>query len=259
MKGSGAISWILVLAWAGPAAALTEYRVQVQTSVGSGTGVDIEQQVGGLNDTQVSNVQTNLSGTAVAEAFSSLSTTGYVPTLRVRSTNTGTRAQAVAWGVQGYTNETGAPFSSTLILDLTASITGPNDLDARIFMFQEESFSFSFDPGTMLFECDCTLWPGFDYTDFQLLYGTANPSIDETRTFDFTLQPGESFYIWAQLLATSNSAGVVDAFSTLTASFSDTSGLTPAATAVPEAGRLGLVALALVAAALGRRGPGGRR
>ena len=252
-----AIAIPLLLAAGRPAEALTEYRVQVQTSIGSGTGVEIVQAAGALNETEVSLFQTNLGGSATSEAFSSLSTTGYVPTLRVRPTNAGTRAQAVAWGVQGYTNTSGADFSTTLSMNLTADVTGGNDLEARIYLFVEEDFEFSFDPGTMLFECSCSLFPGFDFRDFELLYGNLTGAVDETRSFDLTLAPGESFYVWARLLGTADAPGQVDAWSTLTASFSDTSGLTPAATAVPEPALAALLASGLLLALrAGRPGDG---
>jgi hypothetical protein len=118
--------------------------------------------------------------------------------------------------------------------------TGGNDIEARMYLFQDENFQYRSDPGTILFESSSQLFPGFESfannagpTGFDVLLGNVTGPVDETRQFDFTVDPGDSFYVWARLLATADNPGEVDAFSTLTASFTNTQGLQPAAV-VPE-------------------------
>lgn len=258
----------LLLMLSTPASALSEWRTQVQVSVGSGTGTQFAFD-GGLNAPSASQSLSSLTGSGVGEATASLSPDGYIPTLRVRATNTGTRAQAVAWGVQGYTNTTGAPLSTSLIMHLTATITGSNDLTASVYLFQDESFEFAILPGTILFESSSQLWPGFDDfannlgpTGFDVQVNNTAGPVDETRQFDFTVDPGDSFYVWTWMVGTADVAGQVDAFHTLTASFTNTAGLTPAAVPAPAIPWLlgwGAAALALSArrptARSGRTGP----
>jgi hypothetical protein len=157
--------------------------------------------------------------------------------LRARAVANPTRAQAVAWAVQGYTNTSAAPLTTTLLLSLTADVTGGNDLEARMYLFQDEGFEYAFDPGTILFETSSQLWPGFEPLannagpdGFDVLFGNISGAVDESRSFEFTVDAGDSFYIWARLVATADNPGEVDASGTLTASFTNTAGLQPAAT-----------------------------
>jgi hypothetical protein len=220
-----------------PASALSEWRSQVQVSVGSGVGTQFAFD-GGLNAPSASQTLSNGSGTGTAS--SSLSPDGYIPTLRVRATDAGTRAQAVAWGVQGYTNTSGEVLFTSLIMNLTANITGSNDLSASVYLFEDENFEFAILPGTILFESSSQLWPGFETfannlgpTGFDIqIKDTAGP-VDEVRQFDFSVDPGDSFYVWTWMLGTADVTGEVDAFNTLTASFTNTAGLTPAAVPAP--------------------------
>jgi hypothetical protein len=216
-------------------AALTEWRTEVQVTNGSGNSTQFAFD-GGLNVPSSYQSLTTGSVSAFAEASSSLSATGFVPTLRARAVSSPTRAQAVAWGVQGYTNGLATPLSTTLLLNLTANVTGANDLEARIYLFEDENFEFSRDPGTILSESNSQLWPGFEDfannagpTGFDVLFGNISGPVNETRSFDFTVDPGDSFYVWGRLVATADNPGEVDAFSTLTASFTNTEGLQPAA------------------------------
>ena len=238
-------AWALLGLGAPSAHALTEWRTQVQVSVGSGTGTQFAFD-GGLNEASAFQTLSTPSGSGMSQASASLNQNGYVPTLRVLAVDDGTRAQAVAWGVQGYTNVSGAPLSTTLVLHLTADIAGSNDLEARVYLFQEEDFEFAFDPGTIRFETTSQLWPGFDAyannagpTGFDVLFGNSPGHKDETRTFDFTVDPGDSFYVWARLVGTADQLGEVDAYSTLTASLTNIVGLAPAS--VPEPGAAGLL------------------
>jgi len=234
-----------------PAQALTEWRAQVQVTVGSGTSTQFAFD-GGFNQLSAFQTLSTSSGSGMSQASASLDEGGYVPTLRVLAVDEGTRAQAVAWGVQGYTNVSGAVLSTSLVLHLTADIVGINDLEARVYLFQDEDFEFSIDSGTILFESTSQLWPGFEsYANnagpdgFDVLLGNAPGPVDETRSFDFTVDPDDSFYVWARLVGTADQLGQVDAFGTLTASLTNTEGLSPSS--VPEPGSAALLSAGLAA------------
>lgn len=229
-------------------AALSNYHSEVQVSNG-GDGIPLVFAFdGGVGVTSAEARLSTSSLSATSMASSQLSASGYVPTLRAFADNSGTRAQAVAWGVQGYTNDSGAELTTTLFLNLSADISGSNDVRASIYLFEEENFEFYKDSGTILFESSSQLWPGFESfannlgpTGFDVSFKDYDGLVAEQRSFDFTVAPGDSFYVWSQLTTTANSVGTADAYSTLTASFSNTEGLTPAAVNIPEPGIGGLI------------------
>jgi hypothetical protein len=222
-----------------------------------GNGLPLQFEFdGGLNEDSSST--TLVTSGAAPQASASLDASGYIPTLRAKAVASPTRSQAVAWGVQGYTNTSATPLSTSLLLNLTADVTGSNYLEARVYLFQDENFEFSIDSGTILFESSSQLWPGFeDFANnagpegFDVLLGNVNGPVNENRAFDFTVDPGDSFYVWARLLATANNPGVVDAFSTLTASLTNTNGLVPAS--VPEPSTAWLLMLGAAGLFLVRR------
>jgi hypothetical protein len=213
----------------------TEWRTEVQGSVRTGGSTQI-RQAGGLNESPTSLTFSLPGGSAVASASSALASEGFVPTLRAVATNNGSSAQAVAWGVQGFTNISSAPVATELVLDLTATLSGGNDLQAHIYLFEEENFEFYGDSGTMLFESNSVLWPGFEpFTNnsgpegFDISFKFFDGVVDEQRRFPFTVDPGDSFYVWANLIATADRSGQSNAGSTLTASFTNVVGLQPVA------------------------------
>ena len=213
--------------------------------MGQDTGLQFEFD-GGLNEP--SSFVTLVTSGASPQASSSLDADGYIPTLRVKADASPTRSQAVAWGVQGYTNASGGPLDTGLVLNLSADISGSNNLSARVYLFEDDNFQYSFDSGTILFESTSQLWPGFESfannagpEGFDVLISNHDGPVTETRQFDFTVPAGDSFYVWAQLIGTANNAGVVDAFSTLTASLTNTNGIVPAA--IPEPSTLLLLAM----------------
>ncbi len=220
------------LAGAGPALGQSLWRTQVQVSTGSGAGGNLQfANDGGLN-VATSFATLTSAQNSTGEATAALDAAGYIPTLGVHAIAGSDRAQAVAWGVQQYRNGTGAPIDTALVLQLDATIVGSNDLEARVYLFQETGFEFSTDPGTMLFESTAQLWPGFETyannlgpSGFDIdINGTPGP-VSETRQFDFTVPAGESFYVWAFVVATASGSGEVDASSTLTASLTNTTGI----------------------------------
>jgi len=243
-----------------PGLAQGEWRTQVQVTVGSGVGTQFAFD-GGLNDPSSTQTISAAFDAATSTASSALNSNGFIPTLRARATSVSMHAQAVAWGVQSYVNASGSPLDTTLVLQFDASITGNNDVQARVYLFEIDNFEYSQDPGTILFESTSQLWPGFETfannlgpTGFDVVINNTAGPVSETRQFDFTVPPGVGFYIWARLVATADVPGEVDAFSTLTASLTETAGLVTGSAPpapVPALGPAAVITLIILLAILG--------
>jgi hypothetical protein len=248
---------LIVLALGGVTTSLAQpaltYAAEVQVSTGGNGPVNLQFAFdGGEGATSAFQEMDRNGGDALSRASVTLEQGGYVPTLRAQATANPTHAQAVAWGVQSYRNTSASPLPVTLSLDLSANITGSNDIEARVYLFQESGFEFYKDSGTMLFESSSQLWEGFEsYANnlgpdgFDIDINNYTGAVNEQRQFEFTVDPGEAFYVWARLVTTADNPGESDAFSTLTASLSNIQGLTP--TVVPEPGTLFLMLLGGVA------------
>jgi len=152
---------------------------------------------------------------------------------------------ASAEAVQAYTYTGAAAQTFTLVVTLDASLSGQdNGVFASVAAYAEDYLSGTVNdgPGTLL----------SNPLSFSLsLTGSS------TKSFSFTLDPGESVYLEASLLATARSTrgpSVADAFNTMTMNFTDTTGLA-VATPVPEAASLPMLCagLALMAGLAWRR------
>jgi hypothetical protein len=237
----------LVLANVAPANGQALFGLtEAYLSTGTGLGTDFAS-AGGAGETSTT-LTLPRGDSALAEASSSLNSNGYIPTLRTRATASPTRANAVAVGVQGYRNNSGAIINTTLSLDLSATITGGNDIGASVYLFKTAGFEYYADSGTILFESSSELWDGVEPfannlgpEGFDIDIKNFSGTVDEQRTFDFSIAPGESFYVWARLETEADNPGVADAYSTLTATLSNTEGLAPALVPEPDVALLFLI------------------
>ena len=242
-----------------PGLAQGEWRTEVQVSVRCTTDCEFGFD-GGLNDPSSSQTITPSVGIATATASAALNSNGLIPTLRARATSVSERAQAVAWSVQSYVNTSATPLDTALVLQLDASMTGLNHVWANVYLLEIDNFEYSQGPGTLLFETTSQLWPGFDAfrnsgpTGFEVFINHMPGPVSETRQFNFTVPPGVGFYVWARLVATADVPGDVDAFSTLTASLTETAGLVTGSAPpapVPALGPAAVIALIVLLAILG--------
>jgi hypothetical protein len=163
---------------------------------------------------------------------SSNSTAGYLTT-------------ATADAVQAFTYTGAVPQTFTLVVTVDATLAGQdNRVIGGVAAYAEDFLTGTVPdgPGTLL-----TNPVSFSLT----LSGSS------TKSFSFTLDPGESVYLDAFLSATARSTrgpSVADVFNTMTMQFTDTTGLI-VARAIPEAGSLPLLVsgLVLVAGLMQRR------
>jgi hypothetical protein len=169
--------------------------------------------------------------------------------------NGNSRAGASATGLNSYDYD--GPGSTTISLDFVfdgiASAPVLNDATAvaSVVIMKGADFPFSTDYGTLVFE-EIDLNPAVDLVGNQQLFLTVNggqQTLDGSVSID--LEPGDRIGIWAQVRTSGTRGGSADALNTLTSTFSDPTGLTPAI--VPSPSSAMLMSLALLALGLQRR------
>lgn len=187
-----------------------------------------------VSDSSFSDSRGNAAGSAMLNAGSGIS----VPNLRAEAFVTGSGTSSAfgrASGVEGYTYSGAEARTFNLDIMLTGSVFDPTPADgdtsinASVYIFTAPGFQFGFDYATLVFELGVTELAGS-----QLSLGNGETALADSLSF--TLQPGQSFYLQAALGADAErDLSIADAFSTLSASFEDATGLVAASgTVVPE-------------------------
>jgi len=231
-------------AWAVP---LTEWGTTAQVSTANCpsfcTNVAFGPASGGALQSSAATSISDTKGSAAAAAALDPASGIQTPLLRAEAFSGGGLGSAfgTAFGVEGYTNTSGTPRSYTLNILLDGLVgdlgTGNGKLTADLIAWQVTNFFFSSDRATLLFEAGATI---LDET--QLLIDLS-ATTSASGSISFTLAPGESVYVWALLEADARrDLSSADAFSTLTTSFSDPTGLVAAS--LPEPNALALLGCA---------------
>jgi len=197
---------------------------------------------------------------ATANAYSSLSGSTYLPTLKVDSSaDAGVAGYSTAFGVQGYTY---SGSTTTIYLDVSlhgsvednaGSAYKSNNLSASVAVLMGNSLDWYPSYGTLVYEVSTLPVVG------EVNVGiTSGIDVTATDVIELILEDGDEFFVVAQMSAYSNN-GYVDAWNTLMMGFNDEfgnaadAGLTAAsvsAVPVPAAvwlfgsGLLGLVGIA---------------
>lgn len=155
---------------------------------------------------------------------------------------------AGAFGVQGYTYTGTQSTTYTINANLTGSVTNnASGIYAEIYAFEGPSFTFY--PYSNILISELGAIPMGN-----TVLGTGNIGTGlMSDSFTITLNPGDTFYLWASLFAQSAGQGTADAANTLSLYFTDSTNLTPASVAavpLPAAfwlfcsGVLGLIGVA---------------
>ena len=251
----------------GAPSGLTEWGTEAFTSVADCpsfcTNFNFGPGQSNPEQTSASDSVSEFRGSADAEA--NLAGGLAIPVLKARgNANPSMKgALATAFGSQGYTYN-GANTTLTLDVTLTGSLVDPDatpraGIRATVAIFQTTNYFFLSDIGTLILEGGAIPVQqvnalGDAILDLQLL---DTGSINETQSLIFDASDGDQFYIWALLdaeaVSSSTAAGSADAFNTLTMSFADPTGLTPASNAVPAPATSSLLLCGLLAWAVGGR------
>lgn len=190
------------------------------------------------------------------QASADLSGPTYLPILAAEGfSGPDSRVDSGAVGMLGYTYAGATSTTISLDIVLEGEVGGTTDEfdawvnsnvavilgDVDYYTTHYPTFIFEVVPGT----------PGLEEL------GTSNLSLDLNAgqqtlmgSISFTLDPGDEFFVWAGLEAGGIRDGYGDAFSTLTMSFSDDTGITPSIIPVPAAvwlfgsGLIGLIGFA---------------
>jgi len=191
------------------------------------------------------------------QAAAQLQGSGIMPVLKaesyVASSDETWGTWTTAFAIEGYTYSGTGAQTFNLSASLTGDINNPyagdplngTALRADIYIFNAENFVWCTDPGTLLYEYGATTKA--DPIEFSA-DETGHVSLTDSRSF--SVEPGETFYLWAMLEAKAQWApSYADAFSTLDLQFDSTEGLTPASVPVPGSvillgsGLIGLIGL----------------
>ncbi len=239
-----AVALLLILGLGSSASAvpLTEWGTTATTSTADCpsfcTNFTFGTSTGGFQQTTAGSTVSTVRGNAAAEASLDPSAGLAVPLLKAEAYSASAglgSAFATAYAAEGYTYLGGGTGNFTLDITLSGSVSDPTPADgdtsitATVYVFQEENFFFGFDIATLIFEAGAT---EIDSTTLSIsgneTGGVRNGSVS------FSLAPGESVYLWTQLRAEAErDLSFADAFSTLTTSFQDGTGLSAAST-IPE-------------------------
>lgn len=232
---------------------LTQWGTTASTSTASCpsfcTSFNFGPSDGGTETPSAASTVSDSRGNAAAEAQLDASSGISLPRLRAEAYVTGSGSSSAfgrAVGVEGYTNT--GPTAVTLDLDITLTgsvfdptpADGDTSIEADINVFGGPGFLFGFDYGTLVFELGVE-----DVASSSVSLGAGDTLA--TDVLSFTVQPGESFFVQAQLSASAErDLSWADSFSTLTLAFQDPAGLTSASgTVVPEPGTALLFMLGL--------------
>ena len=180
-------------------------------------------QDGGINEDTASIAHSTNEGTG--EAYADLSGSGFTPVLKAKSSSTGTdnRSSAGAVGIQKYTYVGTEPKTFTFDLHLHGVVTGtPGDAGIRADVAViRGDIVWNSDMATLVYE----LVPYSDVLAYQSLYIRAGLEENTSTTVSFEVQPGEEFFVRADLVASSDDGASADAFNTFTITIDDPAGL----------------------------------
>lgn len=174
----------------------------------------------------------------VGQGQATLSGMSYLPELKVLgSADEGMRGEGTSFGIQGF-NYDGPATNLTLNMTLDGSIvensTGyaDNTLAASIAVLKGSTLAWYPDFATLVYEVAGETTTRLGVVQMFLSEPGLNQSTSDSISFD--IDSGEDFYVVAEMTATGQN-GIADAWNTLTLSFEDDAGLTPAVVPEPPA------------------------
>ncbi len=209
----------------------TAYASAITAICTSGCSLSVpDREFGGGMDVSVDALVDDSRGRA--EAVAQLSGSSFLPNLGASAASNpgGNVAQATAVGVQSFTNTTGAAWEILLDINLTATVSGDADAEARVGVFLADALNdFSSDFGTQAFEINSgdligSDTPGNPDDDARSFLFKTSGGERVNDTLSFTIPTGATFIVWAGLQATGEFGGSADALNTLKLDFIDDTG-----------------------------------
>ena len=174
-------------------------------------GVDLDSSIATLN---------NASGNG--QALAEVNGSGYTPVLKaLSSSNENKGVNANAWGIQQYTYTGTEETILELNLNLHGSVSGDGKIIGHVAVIKGDELPWTGDMATLIYEM-------VDYEDVlghDSLFITSGDNQTTNTVIEITLNPGESFFVRADLLTNGRREGAADAYNTFTMSFDDDSQL----------------------------------
>ncbi len=246
-SGSAAVIVLFVISFSANAAIVSGYGVSASASTSPDCPLGCN---GGSNELvtdggEFATAATAEVNNATATGFGSGSFGGsaFTPLLRASATSplgASTQGFALTTAVQGYTFTGATTTSFSLFVELHGTTNEPDfSSDARIrsdlavYILPDAPFVTHF--GTLIFEY-VALTPGAELLANESLFLSAGLGTDlASTTLNFSLDPGDEIYVFANLSARASRGGSADATNTLSMTFNDASLLQATVVPVPAA------------------------
>ncbi|MAE65352.1 MAG: hypothetical protein CMJ18_13860 [Phycisphaeraceae bacterium] len=196
---------------------------------------------GGAGDSFASTSIDNIDGTG--EGFASLDGPTLLPLLGAEAfSNANAQVSTNAVGMRSYLYTGASETTISLDLNLEGTVVDPSPNDgevrASIAVIRLPDLDFSTDYATLVFE----IVPSESVLGRTELFLPDNAGLQSVpASIPFTLQPNDKIYVWAGIRARGTRGGSGDALNSLTAAFSDPTGLIP----LPEPGTATMLILAM--------------
>lgn len=183
-------------------------------------GIDLKQSSSQLNNAYGS-----------AKAFAEINGSGFTPVLKaIAGAEAGTGIYAKAYGIQQYTYTGTESTTLELNLNLHGVISGEGRITGQVAVIKGDEIPWTGDMGTLVYE----LVPYENVLGFESLYIIPGTAENAQTSFLFDVQPGDTFFVRADLNTRGLRGGSADAFNTFTMNFSDDSNLIAASDPEPQ-------------------------
>jgi len=175
---------------------------------------------GGIGSKQSSSTLNNDYGSA--KAFAEINGSGFTPVLKaIAGAQAGTGIYAKAYGIQQYTYTGSETTSLELNLNLHGVISGEGRISGQVAVIKGDEIPWTGDMATLVYE----LVPYENVLGYESLFIVPGTDENAQTSFVFDVEPGDTFFVRADLNTRGLRSGSADAYNTFTMNFTDDSQL----------------------------------
>lgn len=183
---------------------------------------------GGVNDKFASAELDNPFGNG--RAIAKVDGAGFTPVLKAESNSySGRGMNANAWGVQQYTYTGSVATTLTLALNLDGEVEGNGLISGAVAVIKGDEIPWTSDIATLVYE----MVPYEDVLGYESVFIHASTASEVGTIIEFDVEPGDQFFVRADLKTRGRNGSSADAYNTFTMEFDDTTGLVAASDPEP--------------------------